>query len=119
MQMNRILIVDDEDHIRILYKDYFTREGFQVATAASGEEALEMIKKQKFDLIVLDIELDEASGLDILRRFKEEFPTIPVVLNSAYSVYKSDFHTWVADGYILKSSDMQPLKEKVRELVKT
>jgi len=115
--MSRLLVVDDEDHIRKLYKDFFTRDGFQVETAASGEEAFRLAEEKEFDLVILDIELEETSGLDILKRFKEEYPHLPVVLNSAYSTYKADFHTWVADGYILKSSDIQPLRQKVKELV--
>lgn len=115
--MKKLLVVDDEDHIRKLYKDVFTRDGYQVETAATGEEAFRAASKSNFDLVVLDIELEETNGLELLARFKETFPDLPIILNSAYSTYKADFHTWVADGYILKSSDMKPLKEKIKELV--
>ncbi len=115
--MKKLLVVDDEDHIRKLYSDVFTREGYQVETAATGEEALAKAAAAHFDLVVLDIELEETSGLELLKRFKESFSNLPVILNSAYSTYKADFHTWVADGYILKSSDITPLREKIKELV--
>jgi DNA-binding response OmpR family regulator len=115
--MSKLLVIDDEDHIRKLYKDFLSREGYDVTTVASGEEALDIVNRDRFDLVILDIELEDASGLDVLKQFKEEHPELPVILNSAYSTYKSDFHTWVADAYILKSSDIQPLKNKIRELV--
>jgi DNA-binding response OmpR family regulator len=114
--MNRLLIVDDEDHIRKLYKDFFSREGYQVTAVASGEEALQALARENYDIIVLDIELEETSGLEVLKSIKESRPELPIILNSAYSVYKSDFHTWMADAYIVKSSDLHPLKEKIREL---
>ncbi|MCX6826016.1 MAG: response regulator [candidate division Zixibacteria bacterium] len=115
--MHRLLIVDDEDHIRKLYRDFLIREGYEVKTVASGEEALDMVATGNFDLVVLDIELEDASGLDILKQFKEKHPHLPIILNSAYSTYKSDFNTWLADAYIQKSSDIKPLKDKIKELV--
>lgn len=115
--MPDILIVDDENHIRKLYTEFLTREGYQVMSVAGGKEALEIVAHRKFDLVILDIELEDASGLEILKRFKSEHPDLPVILNSAYSIYKSDFSTWLADAYILKSSDITSLKEKIKELV--
>ena len=115
--MTKILVVDDDSHIRKLYGEFLTREGYSVRTAASRDEAFGTMKQESFALIVLDIELGGDSGLDMLKQFKTEYPEIPVILNTAYSVYKSDFHTWVADGYILKSSDIQSLKSKIEELL--
>jgi CheY-like chemotaxis protein len=115
--MPDILVVDDENHIRKLYTEFLTREGYQVVSVASSEEALEMVAGRKFDLVILDIELEDASGLEVLKRFKSEHRDLPVILNSAYSIYKSDFSTWLADAYILKSSDITSLKEKIEELV--
>ncbi len=115
--MARILIIDDESHIRKLYKEYFSREGHMVDTATSVEDALGVIKRTEFDLVVLDIELKDGSGLDVLKQLKANNPDLPIVLNSGYSIYKSDFHTWIADGYVLKSSDIEPLRNKIQELI--
>nr|MBN2278310.1 response regulator [candidate division Zixibacteria bacterium] len=118
--MPKILVVDDEAHIRKLYNDFLKREGYQVETAAGGDEALEVLAKSRFDLVILDIELgDEASGLDILKRIKAGYPDLAVILNTAYSIYQSDFSIWIADAYIMKSSDISQLKDKVQELVGT
>ena len=114
---NRVLVVDDEEHVRKLYMSALSREGYEVDTAADGKEALAIIKQRDINAIVLDIELEEESGLELLKRFKSVRPDLPIILNTAYSVYMSDFKTWVADAYIVKSSDMQPLIDKLDELV--
>lgn len=117
--MPDILIVDDENHVRKLYAAFLSREGYHIDTASGGEEALALMKQKKFDLIVLDIELEDISGLDLLKQIRAEHPDVFIVLNSAYSVYMSDFHTWLADGYIVKSSDIKPLKDKIESLLVT
>jgi len=114
--MNKLLLVDDEAHVRKLYEEILSRDGHKVTAVATALEAMNILRREKYDLIILDIELEESSGLDILKELKRMYPDIPVILNSAYTVYKSDFHTWVADAYVIKSSDMEPLKEKIREL---
>ncbi len=114
--MPNLLVVDDEIHIRKLYQEAFSREGFNVATAADSYIAFDILKDQKIDVIILDIELPEISGLEMLKKFKSENPNSAVILNSAYSIYKSDFGSWLADAYVMKSSDMQPLIKTVKEL---
>ena len=56
--MIRILVIDDEAHVRRLYEDLLTREGFEVISTACPEKALDIVRTQKLDIIVLDIELD-------------------------------------------------------------
>ena len=116
--MADILVVDDETFIRMLYKKEFENEGYRVHLAENAEQAAEIMRAQKPDLVILDIELERESGLEILNRFRQEFRHCAIILNSAYSTYKSDFQSWLADAYIMKSSNLNPLKEKVRELLK-
>lgn len=115
--MARILIIDDELHIRTLYDKLLSKDGYEVTTTATGTEALELIGRDNFDVIVLDIELGESSGLDLLNKIKNQLPGLPIILNSAYSVYMSNFKTWLAEDYIVKSSDIRPLQERIKELV--
>ena len=75
------------------------------------------MNEEQFNLLILDIELDQENGLNFLNELKSKQPTLPVVLNSAYSIYKSDFHSWAADAYVVKTSDLEPLKLKVKELL--
>jgi DNA-binding response OmpR family regulator len=115
--MQKILIVDDEPSIRKLYQNTLEKEGYRVLMADSGEAALEELQATTPDLIILDIKMDKMDGIDCLRSIVESKRNIPVILNSAYSSYKRDFSSWLADAYLVKSSDLTPLKEKVKELL--
>ena len=114
--MIKVLVIDDEAHVRRLYDDLLTREGFEVISTACPHKALDIILTQTPDIIVLDIELEGDSGLKMIEKYKAECPDLPIILNSAYSTYMSDFKTWMAEAYIVKSSDIQPLVDKIREL---
>ncbi|MCP4706604.1 MAG: response regulator [candidate division Zixibacteria bacterium] len=114
--MIRVLVIDDDDHVRSLYDNLLTREGFDVLSTACPEKALNIIRTDKPDIVVLDIELDGNNGLKLIEKYKTEDPYLPIILNSAYSIYMSDFKTWMAEAYIVKSSDIQPLIEKIKEL---
>jgi DNA-binding response OmpR family regulator len=113
----RILIVDDEVNIRNLYRQEFEDEGYLVDTAASPEEADEIMEKQSPHLMILDIELSGQDGLSYLREVMQANRNLQVVISSAYSSYKDEFSSWLAEAYIVKSSDLEPLKQKVQELL--
>lgn len=115
--MGKLLIVDDETFIRVLYKKEFENDGHEVFTASEPDDALKAVETHSPDLVILDIELENSNGLDLLNRLRQGHPNCAVILNSAYSTYKSDFQTWLADAYIMKSSDLKPLKETVQTLL--
>jgi len=109
-----VMIVEDEKYLLELYIDELEERGFTVKSATTGKEALESIRKERPSVVILDIKLEDMEGLKVLEEIKAIDKTIPVILNSAYSVYKSDFSSWMADDYIIKSSDLTELIEKVR-----
>lgn len=113
----KILVVDDEKNIRLLLKEELTDEGYDVIEADSGEMALQKIKDEKPDLVTLDIKMPGEDGLSILRKIREIEYDLPVIICSAYSVYKSDFSAVAADHYVIKSSDFTDLKNKVKEIL--
>ncbi len=115
--MNRLLVVDDESSIRLLYRDELTEEGYAVETAATATEAVEKLLKDNFDLIVLDIKLKNESGLDLLQKIVKDSHNLPVILCTAFSCYKDDFSAWLADGYVVKSSDLQELKDEIKKVL--
>ena len=115
--MKKILVVDDEENIRLLYEDEFTEMGYEVLAVASGEEALELIQRERPDLVTLDIRMEGQDGIETLRMIKEIDREIPVILCTAYNVFKSEFGAWCSDAYIVKSSDLKELREKIRELL--
>lgn len=115
--MPKLLVVDDETFIRMLYKKEFESDGYTVLTAATPDEAMTIMTSERPDVVILDIELGDESGLKMLNRLNHEHRDCAVILNTAYSTYKSDFQTWLADAYLMKSSDLKPLKNQVRLLV--
>jgi DNA-binding NtrC family response regulator len=115
--MAKLLVVDDESNIRLLYSEELTEEGHQVVTAASAAEAAEKLAESDYDLVVLDIKLRNESGLDLLQRIVKERHDMPVILCTAFSCYKDDFSAWLADGYVVKSSDPQELKDEIKRVL--
>lgn len=113
----KILVVDDEKNIRLLLKEELTDEGYDVLLAESGAKALEMIKSDKPDLITLDIKMPGEDGLSILRKIRELEYDMPVIICSAYSVYKCEFSAVAADYYVVKSSNFDELKIKIKEIL--
>jgi DNA-binding response OmpR family regulator len=117
--MTKILIVDDEVNVRKLYGEELRGEGYETVSASTVAEALDKVEKENPDLVILDIKLGEESGIDALMKIAKQRKRLPVILNSAYSVYRDNFQTWAADAYIVKSVDLAPLKEKIRDLLTT
>ena len=115
--MARLLVIDDEANIRLLYAQELTDEGYEVVTAANVSEALARLDEQTFDLVVLDIKLKSESGLDLLQQIVKERHNLPVILCSAFSCYKDDFSAWLADGYVVKSSNIEELKLEVDKVL--
>lgn len=112
--MNRIIVLDDEKSIRILFKDELTEEGYDVITRADGSKILDLIEQERPDLIVMDIRLGEHNGLDLLQDIRNTFYDLPVILCSAYSVFKQDIRSIAADYYVIKSSNLAELKARIR-----
>lgn len=115
MSKKKILLVDDEDGIQLLYREEFEDDGFIVDSAINGEEALELFKSNPPDLVILDINMPGMNGIEVLRQMKEIMPELPVILSSAYPEYKQDFGTWASEDYIVKSANMDELKAAVHK----
>jgi DNA-binding NtrC family response regulator len=111
---SRLLFVDDEEGFLELYRTAFSREGYAVETTATLEGARDRLAQGGIDLVVVDIRLGEASGLALLREIKAKDARLPVVLSTAYARYQDDFSSWLADAYVVKSSDLGELRQAVR-----
>ena len=111
--MAKILIVDDEEHIRYLYSEELLEAGYEVITADSGYKLLERIEEEGPDLIVLDIKMVDYNGLDLLQDIRNKFYNLPVVLCTAYDTFKEDIKSIAADFYVIKSFDLTDLKNKI------
>lgn len=113
----RILIVEDEEDILNLYMDILREEGFDVEGAENGKEALEKFGTGEYDLVILDIRMPVMDGIEALARILEKKKDIKVIINTAYGSYKDNFLTWGADAYLIKSSSVDELVNKVKELL--
>ncbi|GGE28598.1 sporulation initiation phosphotransferase F [Pullulanibacillus camelliae] len=80
----KILIVDDQFGIRILLNEIFEKEGYQTFQAANGVNALQIVKKEAPDLVILDMKIPGMDGLEILKRIKQDNPEIKVIIMTAY-----------------------------------
>ncbi|MDR1607162.1 MAG: response regulator [Deltaproteobacteria bacterium] len=112
----KILVVDDEAHIRLLYTEELTEEGYQVTTAENGAGLLERIEEDKPDLVVLDIKMVDYNGLDLLQDIRNKYYDLPVILCSAYDTFKDDLKSIAADHYVVKSFELDELKQKISEI---
>lgn len=111
----KIMVVDDEKNILMLYQSELEDEGYEVVAANSGKEALELFDKEKPDLVTLDIMMPDIDGIQVLRQLKEKNPNVPVIMLTAYD-YRDDFSVWASDAYVVKSSDLGPLKETIKQM---
>ncbi len=107
----KILIVDDQEPIRMLYKSELEEEGYDVTIAPTGKYALEIFQKETFDIVTLDILMPDIDGISLLRKMKEQKPDIPIIMSTAYD-YRDDFAVWASEAYIVKSSDLGELKNE-------
>jgi two-component system response regulator (stage 0 sporulation protein F) len=114
---DKILVVDDDEGLRDLYEEELEGEGYEVTTAKNGKESLQKVEKEKPDLVVLDIVMPKMDGMEALGRIIGKDKTIPVILHTSHPGYQEDFMSWAADAYLLKSTDLTELKEKIRELL--
>jgi two-component system response regulator (stage 0 sporulation protein F) len=113
----KILIVEDEEGLRLLYEEELKAEGYEVLTAGNGKEAIQKLEEGKPDLIILDIVMPVMDGLEALGRIVGKERKIPIILHTSYPGYRQDFISWAADAYVTKSTDLDELKKKVKELL--
>lgn len=115
--MAKILLVEDEQSQGELFVMELEDAGYDVDYVSNGKEAVDLVKKGNYDLVVMDIRMPEMDGIEALGKIFSKDKKIPVIIHTAYSNYKSNFMTWTADAYIVKSSDLSELKDKIHEIL--
>lgn len=115
--MKKILLVDDEPSIQIVYREEFEDDGYQVISAVNGEEGIEKFQTEKPDIVILDILMPGMNGIEVLRQMKMQRPDIPVILSSAFEEFQRDLGSWASEEYIVKSGNLDGLKEAVKRLL--
>ena len=118
----KILIVDDEADMRVMFSTRLEISNFEVIEAEDGEEGLEKAKKEKPDLIVLDLMLPKINGFEVCRmlKFDDNYKNIPIIVLSALSQQneREKATQCGADAYFIKPFDLSLLVTKIESLLK-
>jgi CheY-like chemotaxis protein len=115
--MEKVLCVDDDLSLLRLYQDELSEEGYKVILAKDGKEALAKFEKEKPQVVVMDIRMPVMDGIEALTAMMGKDRQVPVILNTAYPQYRDNFMTWGAEAYVIKSSDLTELKQKIQEVL--
>ena len=120
MSGSKILIVDDELIMRESLAGWLERDGHTVDKAASGEEALEKCEKTRYDILLLDIKMEGMSGLEVLKKVKENDPDVSVVMITAYGSIPSAIEAMKSGAYeyLLKPFDPDELMMLIEKIIK-
>ena len=115
----KLLVVDDESGILEEIKAFFEEEGFQVFAADSGEEGIQILKREKPDVLLVDMKLPDMSGLLVLKVAKETSPLTKVIVNTGYvdQALIDQAEELGRDVYLQKPFDLVRLKKEVEQLL--
>ncbi|MFN3740068.1 MAG: sigma-54-dependent transcriptional regulator [Thermodesulfovibrionales bacterium] len=118
--MSTILVVDDQKTVCYSLQRFLQSEGYEVYSALSGEEALSLLNKFNPDLVIMDVRMPEMEGIEVLRRIKESYPRIQVIMMTAYSTTEKAIEAIKlgAYDYITKPFDNDELLVRVKEAIK-
>jgi two-component system response regulator (stage 0 sporulation protein F) len=110
-----VLVVEDESALSELYQDELEAEGYEVIRVPSGAEAIRVVSERRVHVVVLDIAMPGMDGIEALGRILSVDNCLPVILNTAFTGYQENFLTWAAEAYVVKSSDLSELKQRLAE----
>lgn len=118
--MLKILTIDDHEVVRRGLKDMFTKESATFGEARSGAEAIDLVRKQPWDIAVLDISLGGRSGLEVLSDLKQLRPRMPVLILSMHAEEQYAVRAFKAgaSGYINKASSGEELRKAILKIIK-
>ena len=116
--MENILIVDDQPCIRELVSEELNREGYLVKSVSDAESLGKYLTSSSPDLVLLDLYLDDSDGFGVLRNIKRQHPHMPVLIFTAYDGYVDDSRLSQADGYVIKSCNLDKLKQKIADVLR-
>ena len=116
----RILVVDDDENIRTVFKMNLESRGYMVDTAADGQEALEKSRRRFYNLAILDIKLPDVEGTDLLKELGEILPNMKRIIVTGFPTLQNAIKAVNdgADSYIMKPVKMDVLIEKIEELLR-
>ena len=119
MDQHRILVADDEETIRAILKDELEEEGYAITTAVDGEDAIRLLRQDKFDLVLADIKMPRADGFDVLRTVKAEQPSVRVIMLTGFADLKNAIESkrLGADDFVSKPYDIVDLVTTIERVL--
>ncbi len=116
---NSILVVDDEDALRTVLSGELEGEGYEVHTAADGDDAINELQKAAFDLILLDIKMPRMNGFEVLKFIKERHPKSKVVMLTGFADLKNAIESKKlgADDFVSKPYDLVDLLTTIERVL--
>lgn len=116
--MARLLVVEDNKNQRDLYEQELSEEyRFEVVAVASGQAAIVEVEKGGIDLVVLDIHMPGMNGVEALGKILSKNRQLPVILYTAYRDHEANFLTWSRAAYLMKTSNLTLLVDKINEIL--
>ena len=118
---NKILVVDDEDALRTVLSAELEGEGYQVTTAADGQEAINVLTSTGFDLILLDIKMPNVDGFEVLKFVKEKHPKTKVIMLTGFADLKNAIESKKlgSEDFVSKPYDLVDLLTTVERVLTT
>ena len=116
----KVLVVDDEDHIRELLASFLAGEGYKVILASNGKEAIDLAKREDPQVILLDLTMPRTDGIEACKRLKAKKKTglIPLIMMTGLSDRKAEAFEARADDFINKSFDLTDIKVRVKSILR-
>jgi DNA-binding NtrC family response regulator len=118
-EKNRILVVDDEEALRTVLGAELEGEGYRVSSAGDGDEAINILRTQYFDLILLDIKMPKVDGFEVLKFVKENHPTSKVIMLTGFADLKNAIESKKlgAEDFVSKPYDLVDLLTTVERVL--
>ena len=117
--MKKILIVDDESNIRLVLNKCLAKEGYYIEEASNGEEALQLIYNKKYDLILMDVQMPELNGFDVLKRIRKFGNSTRVIMMTAFGTVEMavDSMKIGAVDFLSKPFTISKVRDVVKEVL--
>jgi len=118
-EKNRILVVDDEEALRTVLSTELSSEGYEVNTAADGSEAIELVKDNNYDLVLLDIKMPNVDGFEVLKYIKGGKPDVKVIMLTGFADLKNAIESkrLGAEDFVSKPYDLVDLLTTIERVL--
>lgn len=120
-EQGHLLVIDDEDHIRSLFTEFFTKRGYRVTPAANLDEAEEALKAGTFDLVLQDVVLPDGDGIEFIPVIRSYYPDLPVIVLTALGYDEEVLQDAIkneATSYVSKLLPLDQVAVEIRRILK-